>query len=176
MFNLKENSIRRKTAELIKTLSKRQIPVKPVRRVAILNNPHSNLSFENLKYVQKSLNLSSSQFDIFTFKEKNDHYNELRGIVADKDVFSMFGKIKAPEILEFLDRSYDLLLDFTGMTNLYEKYLSLSIKASFRVGYFNEEELYDLILDIPKGDIKSFADETARYLKILGLLKNEEFN
>ena len=170
MFHLKENSIRRKTKELVKTISKRQMPSGPVRKVAILNNPQSNLTFENLKYVQKALNLSSSQFDIFTFKEKNDHYNELRGIVADKDVFSRFGNIKTSEILEFLDRSYDLLLDFTAMSNLFEKYLSLSIKASFRVGYVNEEELYDLMLDIPKKDIKLFADETVRYLKIMGIL------
>ena len=170
MFNIKENSIRRKTKELVKTLSKRQIPSGPVRKVAVLNNPQSNLTFENLKYVQKTFNLSSSQFDIFTFKDKNDHYNELRGIVADKNVFSTLGKIETPEILEFLDRSYDLLLDFTNMSNFYEKHLSLSIKASFRVGYLNEEALYDLMLDVPKGDIKLFADETARYLKIIGLL------
>ncbi len=173
MFNLKENSIRRKTAEMIKKLSQRQISVSPISRVAILNNPQSNLTFENLKYVQKALKLSSSQFDIFTFKEKNDHYNELRGIVTDKDVFSLSGKIKAPEILEFLDKSYDLLLDFTGMTNLYEKYLSLSIKANFRVGYFNEEELYDLMIEVAKGKIKPFVDETVRCLKILGLLKSD---
>ncbi len=170
MFNIKENSIRRKTKELVKTLSKRQIPSGPVRKVVVLNNPQSNLTFENLKYVQKTFNLSSSQFDIFTFKDKNDHYNELRGIVADKNVFSTLGKIETPEILEFLDRSYDLLLDFTNMSNFYEKHLSLSIKVSFRVGYLNEEALYDLMLDIPKGDIKLFADETARYLKIIGLL------
>ena len=170
MFHLKENSIKRKTNALIKALAKRQIVVKPVQKVAILNNPQSNLNFENLKYVQKALNLSSSQFDIFTFKEKNDHYNELRGIVADKNVFSTLGKIKTPEIVEFLDKNYDLLLDFTGMSSLYERYFSLAIKASFRVGYIDEEELYDLMLDIPKKNVKLFAEETAKYLKIIGLL------
>ncbi len=171
MFDIKENSIKRKTNALIKALSKRQLVAYPVQKVVILNNPQSNLNFENLKYVQRALNLSSSQFEIFTFKEKNDHYNELRGIVADKNVFSTFGKIKTPEILEFLNKDYDLLLDFTGLSNLYEKYLSLSIKASFRVGYINEEELYDLMLDIPKKNVNLFADETAKYLKIIGLLK-----
>ncbi len=171
MFSFKENSIERKITLLINVLSERSMPLKPIRKVAILNNPKSKLNFENLKYVQRAINLSSSQFDIFTFKEKNDHYNELRGIVADKSVFSTFGNIKTPEILEFLDRRYDLLLDFTAMTNLYEKYLSLSIKASFRIGYFNEDELYDFMLNIPKGNIKLFADESVKYLRIIGLLK-----
>ncbi len=170
MFNIKENSIQKKIDKLQKELTKHSVVIKPIKKVAILNNPASKLSFDNLKLTQKSLGLDSSQFDIFTFKEKNDHYNELRGIVASKDVFSGFGKIKSPEIKEFLERKYDLLLDFTGPSNLYEKYFSLAIQANCRVGYFNEEELYDLMLQIPMGDIKNFAGETARYLKILGLI------
>ncbi len=172
MFKLKEHSIQKKIKQLTKDLSKKQLQIKPVKKVAILNNPQSNLTFENLKYLQKALKLDSSQFDIFTFKEKNDHYNELRGIVASKEVFSSFGKIKSPEILEFLEKKYDLLLDFTGMSNLYETYFSLAIQANFRVGYFLENESYDLMLQVPHGDIKNFADETNRYLKIIGLLKS----
>jgi len=170
LLNLKENSIRRKAEKLQKKLNKRQPVVKPVKTVAILNNPDSNLTFENLKYLQNVLGLSSSQFDIFTFKQKNDNYNELRGIVASKEVFNSFGKIKSPEIITFLDKNYDLFLDFTGLSNIYEKFLSLSIKANFRVGYFHEEELYDLMVEVPFGDVKAFSNEAARYLKIIGLI------
>ncbi len=170
MFNLKEYILKKKVNRQKKDLSNKTIVVKPITKVAILNNPESQLSFENLKYVQKALNLHSHQFEIFTFKKKNDHYNELRGIVASKEVFSIFGQIKSPEIKEFLDKQYDLLLDFTQLSNIYEAYLSLHIKANLRVGYYNEEQLYDIMLEVPYGDIKKFADETARYLKIIGLL------
>ena len=171
MFKLRENSIQRKTKKLLRQYSKRSPEVEPVKTVAILNNPDSSLSFENLKYVQKSLGLSSSQFNIFTFKQKNDNYNELRGIVASKEVFSTLGKIKSPEIEEFLDKKYDLLLDFTNLSNIYEKYLSLAIQSNFRVGYINDEELYDLMINVPVGDIKHFTDEAVRYLRIIGLIK-----
>jgi len=171
LFKLKENNIQKKTKKLQKLFEKRNVQIKPVQKIAVLNNPTSNLNFENLKLVQKTLGLKSSQFEIFTFKNKNDHYNELRGIVASKDVFSTFGKIKSPEIIEFLKKDFDLLLDFTGMSNLYEKYFSLAIKANYRVGYFHPEELYDLMLNIKKGDIDNFASETYKYLTIIGLLK-----
>jgi len=171
LLKLRENSIQRKIKKLLRQHSKRSAKVRPVKTVAVLNNPDSGLNFENLKKIQKSLGLSSSQFHIFTFKQKNDHYNELRGIVASKEVFSAFGKIKSPEIIEFLDKNYDLLLDFTGLSNIYEKYLSLAIKSNFRVGYLNDEELYDLMINVPVGDIKHYADETARYLKIIGLIQ-----
>jgi ABC-type Fe3+/spermidine/putrescine transport system ATPase subunit len=153
LLNLKEHNIQNKTKRLIKDLSKRSLVVKPAQKIAILNNPQSNLTFENLKYLQKALQRSSNQFDIFTFKAKTDHYNELRGIVADKTVFSSFGKIKSPEIKDFLSKDYDLLLDFTKMSNLYEKYLSLAIKSNFRVGYKHPEALYDLMIEVPAGDM-----------------------
>jgi hypothetical protein len=101
LLNLKEHNIQNKAKRLIKDLSKRSLVVKPAQKIAILNNPQSNLTFENLKYLQKALQRNSSQLDIFTFKSKTDHYNELRGIVADKSVFSSFGKIKSPEIKDF---------------------------------------------------------------------------
>ena len=144
--------------------------VKPAQKIAVLNNPQSNLTFNNLKMLQKTYGLSSNQFEIFTFKDKNDHYNELRGIVASKDVFNGFGKLKSPEIIEFLDKKYDLLLDFTNVSNIYEQYFSLSIQANCRIGYFNDEELYDLMLDIPVGDIQNFAAESKKYLQIIGIL------
>jgi hypothetical protein len=170
LFHLKEKSINKQLKKLRQKRQNHRIVVAPVKNIAILNNPQSGLSFENLKYVQKTLGFSSSQFDIFTFKHKNDHYNELRGIVASKDIFSSFGKIKSPEISSFLDKKYDLLLDFTGLTNIYEKYLSFSIQANCRVGYLDPEESYDIMLNIKKGDIKNFANETVRYLQIIGLI------
>ena len=170
MFNIRENSIRRKIKKLEKKSAERSFVVKPVKKVAILNNPASNLSFENLKFVQRTLGLRSGQFEIFTFKHKTDSYNELRGIVASKEIIGTFGSLKSPEITAFLEKEYDLLLDFTAMSNIYEKFFFLSIQANCRVGYFNEDELYDLMLNIPVGDIKNFALETRRYLNIMGLL------
>ena len=170
MLKLKKNNIQRRIKELLIEKPKNNLQIKSVKSVVILNNPDSNLSFENFKYLQKSLGLSDNQFDIFTFKQKKDNYNELRGIVATKEVFSIFGKIKSPEILEFLNNRYDLLIDFTNLSNVYEKYFSLLIKSDFRVGYINDEELYDLMINVPLGDIKSFIDESARYLKIIGLI------
>ncbi len=156
---------------MTEALHKRSVVVKPVQKVAILNNPESNLSLQNLQYLEKSLNLSSENFEIFTIKERKNNYNELRGIIASIDSFSAFGKIKSETITAFLDREYDLLIDFTNASNTVEKYFSLAIKANFRVGYKNSGEIYDLMVLVNEGKIKDFIDEMARYFKILGLLK-----
>jgi len=168
LLKLKKNNIRRKVRKLLAKKPMEVLQIKPVKSVVILNNPDSNLNSENFKYLQKSLGLNNNQFGILTFTQKKDQYNELKGIVATKKVFSIFGNVKDPEILEFLNNQYDLLIDFTNLSNVYEKYFSLLIKSDFRVGYINDEELYDLMINVPFGDIKSFIDEMTKYLKIIG--------
>ena len=170
MLQIKQKILRNQADKLIRKQKNRKVAVKKIQKVAVLNNPSSKLSFDNLKYVQKTLGLSSNQFDIITFKDKRDNYNELRGLVISKDIFSAFGKIKSPEVIAFLNKEYDLLLDFTKMSNVYERYLSLSIHANCRIGYFTDEELYDVMLMVAQGNIKAYIDEAKRYLKIIGLL------
>jgi len=170
LLNIKENIIRKKIGQLKKINTDHEIVIKPIKKVVILNNPQSNLTFEMFNFLHKTLGINSLDFDIITFKEKNDHYNELRGIVASNNIFNSFGKIKSLEIQEFIEKDYDLLLDFTGTKNIYEKYLSLLLKANFKVGYYTEEGLYDLMLNILIGDVKNFINETKKYLQILGLL------
>ena len=169
MINLKENIIKRKNKKLKKELSGRQIQIKPVQKIAVLNNTSSNFRLDKWQLLQKLFGKNHS-FDILTFKQKNEVFHEFPGIIASKDDFTSFGKIKNPEILDFLDREYDLLLDFTRQSNLYEVFLSLSVKANCRVGYYHPDELYDLMHDIPVGDVDNYLHESLKYLKILGVL------
>jgi len=171
ILNIKENIIRNKTKQLKKQLSDGYLDAKqPIRRIAILNNPVSKLTYDRLKYIEKITGLDTRNFDILTVKGRNDNYNELRGVIATKSDFSVFGKITSTEILEFLDRNYDLLVDFTGIQNEIELYFSLAIKSKFRVGYFLDDNIYDLMLDVKHGDIKAYTDELIRYLRILEYL------
>jgi hypothetical protein len=168
---IKNRILKRNITTMAKALQKRTVLVKPVKTVAVLNNPQSNLSLQNLQYLEKALNLSSSSFEIFTIKERKDYYNELRGVIATFDSFSAFGKIKSKEISTSISKKYDLFIDFTGTSNIVEKYFSLAIQSNFRVGYTNNDEIYDLMLQVEKGEIKLFIDEMVRYLKIIGLSK-----
>jgi len=170
-LGIKEHILKKHINKLMAQAHQKATIVKPIKQIAILNNTTSKLDFKSLKYLQKSLGISSDRFSIFTIKQKNDNYNELRGIVATKEDISIFGKIKSPEITEFLSKKYDLLIDLTQANNSIEKYFSLSIPSGFRVGYNTDEKIYDLMLSIEKGDIHTFTDEMCKYFTILGLIR-----
>jgi hypothetical protein len=171
LISLKNSTINKQIRKKTADLTDRNVITQPIKTVAILNNTTSNLNLKNLKYLEKSLGFESSQFSIFTVKNKRDNYNELRGTVVDKTIFNNFGKIKSEKVDAFLNNKYDLLIDFTNIENNVELFFSLAINANIRVGYKHEKEIYDIMLAIEKGNIQTFSDEMVRYLKILKFLK-----
>jgi GTPase involved in cell partitioning and DNA repair len=167
---LKKAAINRKIKKLQKELLNHQPIVKPIREVAILNTPDSKLDVKKMEQLEKALNLHTTHFHIFTVKEKKDNFNELRGLVADISDLNILGNIKNDQIKEFLNKKYDLLIDFTGLKNELQKYFSLKIQSGFRVGYKTDENIYDLMLEIEYGNLQLFIKEMQYYLKILHLI------
>ncbi len=155
---------------MILGLKKHKPVVSKIKTVAILNNPESKLDIKKLKLLENKLGLDSENFKIFTIKNKKDNFNELRGLVADSLDINLFGAIKNQQIKEFLNEKYDLLIDFTGLKKDLEKYFSLKINAGFRVGYTNDDNIYDLMLDVKYGNIDTFIKEMTFYLELMRLI------
>jgi len=156
---------------MAKALEKHDIQIKPVKTVIILNNLQSNLNLQNQQYLEKALQLSKSNIHIITIKKQKDNNNDLQDVIASINSISTFGKIKNRTIKTLLDKKYDLFIDFTNTSNIIEEYFSLAIQSDFRVGYVNDNEFYDLMIQVEKGKIKLFIDEMMKYLKIIGFSK-----
>ena len=167
---MKKSVVNRKIKKLQKDLSRHKPEVKKVQQVVILNSPDSQLDIKKMEKLEKAMNLHSTSFHIFTVKEKKDNFNELRGLVADISDLNLLGNVKNEQIKAFLNKKYDLLIDFTGLKNELQKYFSLQIKAGFRVGYKTDEDLYDLMLKMKEPNLEVFINEMQYYLKIIGLI------
>ncbi len=169
---IKKGLIKKQINKMIAKQKKRNPVVIRIKSVAILNRPASNLSIKKLELLEKKLHLDSTDFHIFTVKNKKDNFNELRGLVADAADLNMFGTIKNQQIKDFLNRKYDLLIDFTGHKTDLEKFFSLKIQAGFRVGYTSDDEIFDLMIDNKTDNIDLFIKEMTFYLELIGLFKN----
>ncbi len=167
---MKKSAVNRKIKKLQKSLVEHKPVIKKVRNVAILNSPDSQLDVKKMEQLEKALQLHTTDFHIFTVKEKKDNFNELRGLVADITDLNLLGNIKNEQIKAFLKEKYDLLIDFTGLKNELQKYFSLQIQSGFRVGYKTDEDLYDLMLDLEEDQLDTFIKEMKRYLSIMGLI------
>tara|TARA_R110000868_G_scaffold4211_15_gene26804 strand:- start:42618 stop:43154 length:537 start_codon:yes stop_codon:yes gene_type:complete len=99
------------------------------------------------------------------FYDKNSPYST--PVFSDKDL-GWKGNIENGYALEFMNREYDLLINYYTDDHLLLKLMTLKSKARIRVGFVEvDKNLNDLILNTPVEDFGLFKEELKKYLKIL---------
>lgn len=142
-----------------------------IDKIAIFIDEESLFKQKDFQNLEKLIGLDSTHFNILTFKTKKTSYNEFRGAVVLQNDINWQGKITSKDVLEFLNREYDLLIDFTQAENQGKQLIISEIKASFKVGYKdNKDELYDFMIGVNPAEVALFTKEMVHYLKILNLL------
>lgn len=139
---------------------------KNINTVGIIVNEGSTFDFEMLKRLQKQIASGSENFSILTYKNSTDGYNEFRGVIVNEKDFSWNGKLKSKEVKEFLEKPFDMLIDYTKSTTILSKYLAVKSKAKFKVGFANiDKRVYNFMIAVDK-DINLFNKELIKYLNI----------
>tara|TARA_A100001035_G_scaffold179592_1_gene142803 strand:- start:135 stop:692 length:558 start_codon:yes stop_codon:yes gene_type:complete len=96
------------------------------------------------------------QFDFFFLKDLNWYYKPQNYIIKN-----------------FLEKEYDILINFCTSNCVPVKYLAGSSKAKFKVGKFEKDLfIYDMMIDIKKDNLSDLITEIKHYLNLINK-KNE---
>lgn len=99
------------------------------------------------------------------FYDKNSPY--ATPVFSDKDL-GWNGAIENSYALEFLNREYDLLINYFTEDNLVMQLMSIKTRARIRVGFSGVDPAYnDLILGVDPADFGLFKKELKKYLAVL---------
>jgi hypothetical protein len=116
----------------------------------------------------EEFSLRPNSIKIIGFKKvhnKNSSY--ATPIFSNKDL-GWNGKIENIYALEFMNREYDLLVNYYTDDHLLLQLMTLKTKARLRVGFGEvDKNLNDLILHIPILNFNQFKKELKKYLKVL---------
>ena len=116
----------------------------------------------------KAFSLRPNAVKIIGYKrsyDKNSPY--ATPVFSDKDL-GWHGQIENSYVLEFLSRSYDLLINYFAEENLMMQLLSVKVKARLRIGFTGIDPAYnDLILGGDPADFGLFKSEMKKYLVVL---------
>ncbi len=103
------------------------------------------------------------------FSDNNSLYST--PVFSDKDL-GWKGNIENSYALEFLNREYDLLVNYYTDDKLLLQLMTLNAKARLKVGFGSvDKNLNDLILNIPIEDFQTFKEELGKYLRVLNEIK-----
>ena len=96
--------------------------------------------------------------------DKNSPYST--PVFSDKDL-GWNGAIENSYALEFLNREYDLLINYYNEDKLLLNLMSVKTNARLKVGFKEVDTSFnDLILDTPISDFKTFKSELKKYLGV----------
>lgn len=153
------------------TKLKQQNSLTKIRKVAIFVDENTSFDDQKFKELQDIIKLDNTHFSVLTYKDKKSNFNEFRGAVVVQNEINWQGKVTSKEVKDFLDKKFDLLIDYTLANNLKKQFIVANIKAIVKVGFLDDNEsLYDFMVEVNSSEISLFNKEMVRYLTILKLI------
>lgn len=135
------------------------------RVLVIVNNKLEKELIE--KELVNLFSLSEGAIDTIIFQQKAKKEERNNGVISPKD-FGWNGNFKAQKIENILTNTYDLLINYSKVENVYCNLLLLQCKTAFRVGFGHlNKQLYNFIVKCDPTELSIFHNELMKYLKIL---------
>lgn len=117
------------------------------------------------------LKISESDIKVVVFLRKLKNETAADDIITPKD-FGWYGKIDSEKLKNILTNTYDLLINYSKVDNVYLNLLLLQCKTAFSVGFAHmDKRLYDLLIRCEPDEIDLFHEELIKYLVILKIVQ-----
>ncbi len=119
-----------------------------------------------LDYAEK-LKKAGKKISLLAFYNSKQESEELDFPHFNRKQLDFALRPKTPEVLEFIEKQFDLLLNVCNQSVLQLDYVAARSKAKFRVGPFTEKTFcYDLMIDHSgKNDLGAFLQQVIFYMK-----------
>lgn len=139
---------------------------KKIKTVFFLTDDATKVNFLTTELSSK-LNVSKKNILGLIYAEKTTKKEITEYYVRPKD-FNLFGKIKSANLKRKLTNSFDLLINYCKIDNIYTNQLILQCKSNFNIGLQHQnKEVYDLIINCAVDETKVINLEIKKYLTIL---------
>ena len=88
-----------------------------------------------------------------------------------EDSFGLYGKIKNATLEEFVEKEFDLLVNYSGTDWVFSEVILTRSKARLKAGFDADDAGWqDISIKIPGNKMDTFHEELVKYLRIMNLL------
>jgi len=149
-----------------------EIP-RAILRVGVLADSRLFGSYDISRNLSQKFDMPHNRIDILIFENvKDDYVKQHYNTFSDKD-FGMYGKIKVPNVADFIEHRFDILINYCNDKSMYTNLVALKSRAKFKIGFADTDlqNIYDFMIAVDGNKIDIFNEELIRYLKILNLIE-----
>jgi hypothetical protein len=164
---LQENSAKKALTKKLNNTTAKEVSATPIQSVGLIVNADVT---ENFQHIIKSLRLNVA-VDVLCFHKTFQKTRTVDYPVFYEKDFGWKGKAKSPELKQFLEKSFDVLISYYN-DDIVSLHLASGLQASnFKVGISgSSQEIHDVIIQTKTEDVTTFAKELHTYLQILNKL------
>lgn len=139
-----------------------------VKTVGVILHLDEFSDFEIFRKYFKSLNIRENMVKIVGYSKEETPLETMWDTYFHSKNFGWHGKIKNIDLIEFIDRDYDLLISYYRQDLLELNMITARSKANLKVGLADfDQRLYDLIIDVEPSNFELFGNELRKYLTVL---------
>ena len=148
----------------------RSLPIKTFKKskkinpkILILIDNKLNMKIKDLSFINDIFSVPPENINFLWF-DSNFVFDFPNHSRIDIDDINFSGKINS----SFINRKYDILLNFYNRDNIFLKYLSVNVINKFSVGFLmSETKLNDLVFNFAPNDLTFFKKEIIKYYKVI---------
>lgn len=131
--------------------------------------------FRNYDFTRKlvdSFDLAPNQVQVALIDPSGKNQSTLDAPEAySEESFGLYGKIKNSTLEEFVDREFDLLVNYSGTDWVYTEVILARSQAKLKAGFDNDATGWqDIAIKIPGNKMDTFHEELVKYLRIMNLI------
>lgn len=147
---------------------KEECLLKPVNNIAVIFDEENFNNPSGLLACLKGYGFDNENITLLAFEKKATKNNKNQFKKFSYQDFSWNVTIKNEQLLQFVKKDYDVLINYYNIDNPLLKLISHWSNAKFKVGFSNiDQRLNHLIINSSTDKPKIFVDELFKYLKIL---------
>ena len=172
LLNLKNTTAHKFIKKQRKAITlNREFDLSSINRVGVLAELSLIQTYDFTKRLSQGLNLRQEDMKVFLFDTVGKgQAPEFYGMCDEKS-FGFNAKIKSEALNKFVNREFDLLINYCDPELLFPKVIMLKSKAHLRAGFEDETNFFnDISVKTPANDIDTFNAELVKYLQILKLI------
>lgn len=169
-----------KSKSILKTIDsqiKKRVSYKgaiKLESLAVLIDAWKDVDIFSIVKLADKIGAKPKQLKILGFKDlKNTSEEDQAGQTTyfDEKMLNYTGGFKSKNLNDFVNESFDVLINFYGEDHKIMNLVAASSKAKFKVGFASvDNRINDLVIGTPPSNTDLFISELKKYLKILNII------
>jgi hypothetical protein len=144
---------------------------KKIRKVGVLAELSLFETYDFRKRLSGELGIEEEDMMVFLFDPSGKENSSNNSKVCNEKSFGLYGSVKAPALANFLEKKFDLLINYCEADQVYDQVIMVRSLAGLKVGYDHPNNFFnDISIKIKGNQLDTFNAELVKYLEILKLI------